>query len=125
MLINLESKVHPFSHHPSYAEIAGLPLAAKLKRMRDPAMRARLLAEQTTNENRFWRPRMLAFDKMFPLGNPPDYEPGPERSVAALGLVQGFCREDVIVQELLEPAAQLRCLRAQFEIHGDPTRSGR
>lgn len=96
MLINLESKVHPFSHHPSYAEIAGLPLAAKLKRMRDPAMRARLLAEQTTNENRFWRPRMLAFDKMFPLGNPPDYEPGPERSVAALAERTGRTGYEVV-----------------------------
>jgi N-acyl-D-amino-acid deacylase len=96
MLINLESKVHPFSHHPSYAEIAGLPLVAKLERMRDPQLRTRLLMEQTTSENRFWRPRMQAFGKMFPLGDPPDYEPGPECSVAAEAARTGRSAHEVV-----------------------------
>jgi N-acyl-D-aspartate/D-glutamate deacylase len=96
MLINLESKIHPFSEHPSYAAIAGLPLAAKLERMRDHGLRARLLAEQTASQNRFWRSRMLAFDKMFPLGNPPDYEPGPERSVAAIAERTGRAAYEVV-----------------------------
>jgi N-acyl-D-aspartate/D-glutamate deacylase len=96
MLINLESKIHPFSEHPSYAAIAGLPLAARLERMRDRGVRARLLAEQTASQNRFWRSRMLAFDKMFPLGNPPDYEPGPERSVAAMAERTGRAAYEVV-----------------------------
>lgn len=96
MLINLESKVHPFSEHPSYAEIASLPLDAKLRRMRDPEFRARLLAEETTSTSRFWRPRMLAFGNMFPLGTPPDYEPAPEQSVAALAKRAGRPEYEVI-----------------------------
>lgn len=96
MLINLESKVHPFSEHPSYAEIASFPLDAKLRRMRDPEFRARLLAEETTSTSRFWRPRMLAFGNMFPLGTPPDYEPAPEQSVAALAKRAGRPEYEVI-----------------------------
>jgi N-acyl-D-aspartate/D-glutamate deacylase len=83
MLINLDSRVHPFSDHPSYRDIASLPLDNKLARLRDPRLRARLLSEQTTSQNRFWRPRMQAFDNMFLLGDPPDYEPEPEKSIQA------------------------------------------
>ena len=83
MLINLDSKIHPFSHRPSYAEIEALPLAAKLDRMRDAGFRARLLAEENTNPSKFWRIRMAQFDNMFVLGDPPDYEPAPESSIAA------------------------------------------
>jgi N-acyl-D-aspartate/D-glutamate deacylase len=96
MLINLESKVHPFSGHPSYAAVAGLPLAGKLERMRDPGFRDRLLAEETASTSRFWRPRMLAFGAMFPLGSPPDYEPAPERSVAAMAARSGRTEYEVI-----------------------------
>jgi N-acyl-D-amino-acid deacylase len=96
MLINLESRVHPFSGHPSYGEIAGFPLEAKLARMRDPGFRARLLDEETASTSRFWRPRMLAFGAMFPLGSPPDYEPGPERSVKAIAAREGRTEYEVI-----------------------------
>jgi N-acyl-D-amino-acid deacylase len=96
MLINLDSKVHPFSEHPSYAEIAALPLAGKLERMRDPGFRARLLAEETASTSRFWRPRMQAFGSMFPLGSPPDYEPAPEQSVAARAARSGRTGHEVV-----------------------------
>lgn len=84
MLINLESKIHPFAEHATYAEVADLPLPAKLLKMRDPDVRARFLSEQVTTSNRFWRERLRTFDRMYLLGDPPDYEPGPERSIATL-----------------------------------------
>ncbi|WP_380877657.1 amidohydrolase [Sphingomonas sp. DBB INV C78] len=96
MLINLESKIHPFSDYPSYAEIAGLPLAGKLARMRDPAFRARMLAEESTSQNRYWRPKMQAWSNMFPLGNPPQYEPGPERSMAAASARTGRTPQEMV-----------------------------
>lgn len=84
MLINLDSKIHPFAEHVTYAGIADLPLPEKLQMMRNPEIRARLLEEQVTSSNRFWRDRLRAFDRMYVLGDPPDYEPGPERSIAML-----------------------------------------
>ena len=75
VLYGLELSFHPFSTCPSYREVEGLPLPQKLARLRDPAMRARLLAEEPVYSN----PNMLAFMRnvanMFVLGDPPDYTP--------------------------------------------------
>jgi N-acyl-D-aspartate/D-glutamate deacylase len=102
MLINLESKIHPFSHHPSFAPLAGLPLAEIVRRMRDPALKARIIAEEPEGMSRWWRRKMATFDAMFRLGNPPDYEPAPERSVAATAAREGRDPLDVTYDMLLE-----------------------
>jgi N-acyl-D-amino-acid deacylase len=75
VLYGLELSFHPFSTCPSYREVKGLPLTQKLARLRDPALRARLLAEEPVYSN----PNMLAFMRnvanMFVLGDPPNYTP--------------------------------------------------
>ena len=75
VLYGLELSFHPFSTCPSYRAVEGLPLPQKLARLRDPAMRARLLAEEPVYSN----PNMLAFMRnvanMFVLGDPPNYTP--------------------------------------------------
>ena len=45
LLFGFELTLNPFSLHPTYQEIAKLPLAERVARLRDPALRARLLAE--------------------------------------------------------------------------------
>ncbi len=90
VLYGLELSFHPFSTCPSYREVEGLPLEVKLARLRDPAMKAKLLAEQPTYRN----PQMLAFmrsvSNMFVLGDPPDYTPPADQRldarVARLGI---------------------------------------
>jgi len=83
VLYGLELSFHPFSTCPSYREVEGLPLEAKLARLRDPAMKAKLLAEQPTYRN----PQMLAFmrnaSNMFVLGDPPNYTPPAEQRLDA------------------------------------------
>jgi N-acyl-D-aspartate/D-glutamate deacylase len=83
VLYGLELSFHPFSTCPSYREVEGLPLEGKLARLRDPAMKAKLLAEQPTYRN----PQMLAFmrgvSNMFVLGDPPDYTPPADQRLDA------------------------------------------
>ena len=83
VLYGLDLSFHPFSTCPSYREVEGLPLEAKLVRLRDPAMKAKLLAEQPTYRN----PQMLAFMRsaanMFVLGDPPDYTPPADQRLDA------------------------------------------
>ena len=45
VLLGLEATFHPFMGFPSYKAIAHLPLAERVARMRDPELRARILAE--------------------------------------------------------------------------------
>ena len=70
---------------PAFGEIAGLPLEPNRSRaLRDPAFRARLLAERRAPGAAAGR-RLVDFARLFPLGDVPDYEPPPERSIAAPG----------------------------------------
>ena len=101
VLYGLELSFHPFSTCPSYREVEGLPLEGKLARLRDPAMKAKLLAEQPTYRN----PQMLAFmrsvSNMFVLGDPPDYTPPADQRLdgraAKLGITPLELAYDLLV----------------------------
>ena len=103
VLYGLELSFHPFSTCPSYRAVEGLPLPQKLARLRDPAMRARLLAEEPVYSN----PQMLAFMRnvgnMYVLGDPPDYTPPADRRLdaraAALGLSPLELAYDLLVAD--------------------------
>src|SRR5262249_48126776 len=48
LLVGLQSKVHPFTAHESYRALLHLPFAERVRTMRDPAVRSRMLAEEVT-----------------------------------------------------------------------------
>jgi N-acyl-D-amino-acid deacylase len=88
LLMGLESTVHPFFRNRAYAEVADLPLDRRVERMREPEVRRRILDEPPPPRG-YANLYATAFHRLFPLGDPPDYEPGPERSVAALAARRG------------------------------------
>ncbi len=103
MLYGLQSSLHPFITHPTYrSELAGLPLAERVASLRTPAVRARLLAEEPGTDNAIARVLMSNWAFIFPLGDPPDYEPAPEASVAATAAREGQRPEEVVYDWLLE-----------------------
>ena len=83
LLFGLESSVHPFIANPTYRRIADLPLTERVARMRTPEVRAAILAEQI-DVGGFANHLLRSFHKLFPLGDPPDYEPTADASVAAV-----------------------------------------
>jgi N-acyl-D-aspartate/D-glutamate deacylase len=101
LLMGLEGKVHPFLYHRSYQELAKLPLAERVARLRDPAVRRRILDEKVAHGNPMVAFVAQSFHKLFPLGDPPDYEPGPEKSVAAMAQREGRTPEEVAYDLLL------------------------
>lgn len=102
LLLGLESTFHPFLFHPSYAEIAALPHAERVRALRDPARRARILAEKPAADLPIIQYIAASFHKLFPLGDPPDYEPAPEQSVAAIAKREGRAPAAVAYDLLLE-----------------------
>ena len=82
VLFGFEISQNPFMDRPGWREISGLPFEARVARLRDPAFRARILAEKGTSGESFAR-RITRWERIFPLGDPPDYEPAPEHSIAA------------------------------------------
>jgi N-acyl-D-aspartate/D-glutamate deacylase len=87
LLLGLECTLHPLLTNPVYREIAALPLAERVAAMRDPAFKARVLeADAALPEG---GRLILGFDKMFELGDPPDYEPDESTSIAARAAREG------------------------------------
>ncbi|MGI9579207.1 MAG: N-acyl-D-amino-acid deacylase family protein, partial [Microthrixaceae bacterium] len=87
-LFGWESTIHPFVTHDAYRAIADLPLAERVARLRTPQVREAILSEEV-NVGGFAQMVLTSFHKLFPLGDPPDYEPAPEASVAAIAKREG------------------------------------
>ncbi len=104
LVLGLQATLHPFMTKPSYLAIAQLPLAERVARMRDPALRARILAEPFDalpgRIPDFIVNVLARLDRVFALGDPPDYEPPPEASVAARAASLG-CDPLALMYELL------------------------
>jgi N-acyl-D-aspartate/D-glutamate deacylase len=100
LMFGFELSQHPFLTRPSYVEVTGLPLPERIAALRDPARRARILAEQT--DDAALKARLNNWDKIFPLGDPPEYEPPPERSVAAMAAARGMTPEALCYDLMLE-----------------------
>jgi hypothetical protein len=77
VLNGLQSSIHPFVLHQGYRAIADLPLDERVRLLRDPAVRERILAEKIEAPTPLIAYILQAFHKLFPLGDPPDYEPAP------------------------------------------------
>ena len=101
LLMGLESSIHPFVVRKAYQALAHLPLEERVARMRDPEVRASIVDDDTPLASPMVRFMTSAFHKLFPLGDPPDYEPGPEASVAAIAQREGRRPVDVAYDMLL------------------------
>ena len=102
MLFGLQSSLHPFSTHPTYRSLASLPLPERVARLRLPEVRDALLAEQPATENAIALALMTRWGQIFPLGDPPDYEPAAATSVGAVAEREGRRPEEVVLDWLLE-----------------------
>lgn len=102
LLLGLQGTLCPFTAHPSYQEIAAWPLDRKVAAMRDPAFRKRLLVEEPDPGLARIARRVMAFERIFPLGDPPDYEPPRERSIASLARRLGRPPAEIAYDLLLE-----------------------
>jgi len=90
VLHGLQSSFHAFVGHPTWkAELADLDHAALLARLRDPAVKAQLLAEKSLIKGGLMQDLPTLMGQVFPLGDLPNYEPLPEDSVAGIARARG------------------------------------
>jgi N-acyl-D-amino-acid deacylase len=102
MLFGLQSSLHPFSTHKTYRALANLPLAERVARLSQPEVREALVSEGASTGNMIAKTLMSRWNQMFPLGDPPDYEPPASASVAAVAAREGRSPEEVVLDWLLE-----------------------
>ena len=102
LVIGLELSGNPFVMYPSYREIADLPLAERVAEMRKPEVRERILADHPSGEGHPLMFAAQAFEWMFPLGDPPDYEPPRSESIASRARARGVSPQEEAYDRLLD-----------------------
>jgi len=102
MLLGLEGSQNPFSGCKSYREIAHLPLAERVRIMRDAEFRAKLLAEDPKEFSTFPLFHRMSYAQMFRFGHPANYTPREEDSIAAIAAREGRTPQEVAYDIMLE-----------------------
>ncbi|MFL5283713.1 MAG: amidohydrolase family protein [Rhodopila sp.] len=102
VLLGLAGSQNPFSGTPTYKETAHLPVAERARRMQDPAVRARILNEDPAAGSTFPLFHRMSYEFMFRFGNPPNYQPRLEDSIAAIAAREGRSAPEVAYDLLVE-----------------------
>jgi N-acyl-D-aspartate/D-glutamate deacylase len=103
ILTGHQTEANQFRNRPAYLEIENLPLPERVERMKDPNVRARILGPERDDSAGFGSMLDSEFmlKKIFPLGDPPDYEPGPEQSIWAIAEREGRKADEVLYDYML------------------------
>ncbi len=96
LMLGLQASMNPFIGNPAYMEIASLPLEERVAALRDDDRRAAVLAAAEGTNGLF------GFENIYVLGDPPDYEPKPENSVAAYAERAGVSPQEMAYSLILE-----------------------
>lgn len=112
VMMGIGTALNPFTVRPTYKKLESLPIEEQRRGLRDPQVRAQILAETPSEAEidklgQFRQVVAKAFDKFFVMGNPPDYEPGPEKSVLAIAKREGRTPEEVAYDYILEDGQYL------------------
>ncbi|HVC56484.1 MAG TPA: amidohydrolase family protein [Stellaceae bacterium] len=108
LIMGIASSFNPFSIRPSYVALDALPPQERLRRMRDPDMRRQLLSEEPSERQlaRLSQARqdmVGRWDRMYVMaGATPDYEPTPEKSIAAIAARGNSSPQEVVYDYLTE-----------------------
>ena len=104
ILTGHQTEANQFLNRPAYLEIKDLPLAERVKRLKDADVRARILGPERDDSEGFGSmlDNEFMLKKIFPLGDPPDYEPGPEQSIWAIAKREGKKADEVLYDYMLQ-----------------------
>lgn len=101
VMLGWELSWHPFMAYPSCAALADLPREERVEQLRRPEIRAAILSEKPETDSEFVDRLSTRFDQLYLLGDPPNYEPGPNDSVAALADRSGVSATEVAYDAMM------------------------
>ncbi len=101
MLIGFQTDYHPFAGKAAYQEIAHLPLTERVEELRKPERRAAITGEKIEYSDPMQAYVNSSFNKLFPMGEPPNYEPSEDQSVAAMAEREGVSPEEKLYDLML------------------------
>ncbi len=103
LLFGFEATLNPFMLAPAWAELRDLPTAERTARLQRPDVRRALLDDMAVDRHGSLIGSRLIdrFELMYPLGDPPDYEPDVSSSVAAVAAREGRSPAEVAYDLML------------------------
>lgn len=102
VLHGLQSSFHAFVGHPTWrAELAELEHDELVTRMLDPSVKAQILSEESLITSGPMHDLSALMGQVFALGEKPNYEPGPEDSIAGIAQQQGLDPMEVMYDLLV------------------------
>ncbi|HEY7072330.1 MAG TPA: amidohydrolase family protein [Acidimicrobiales bacterium] len=119
ILLGWDTTANPFLFHQTWQAIAGLPREERLARLRTPEVREAMLAENPQLEG-IAAFLTSSYHKLFPLGDPPEYEPAPSESLKAVAAREGTTPETLAYDHMLSDGGRgLLYLPLLGYAHGD------
>jgi N-acyl-D-aspartate/D-glutamate deacylase len=94
--------IHPFGRFPSFLPLTEMDPKQWPKYLNDPDFKARLLSESDPNEDVFSIVLNDCWDNTYVLGNPPNYEPDPNDSIAKMAERAGRDPKELAYEIMLE-----------------------
>jgi N-acyl-D-aspartate/D-glutamate deacylase len=101
-MISHEMTLHPFCATAPYKALAHLSFDEKIAELRKPEVRAAILNAEFRPNPGSLSSMMRRFDRIFVLGDPPNYEPSPRDSMAAMATRRGIRPEELTYDLMLE-----------------------
>jgi N-acyl-D-amino-acid deacylase len=107
VMMGIGTALNPFTVRPTYKALESLPIEEQRKRLLDPELRRKILAEKPDDAevaklSQFRQLVTTRWDKFFTMDDPPDYEPGPERSVAAIAARTNHTPDEIAYDYIVE-----------------------
>ena len=100
LILGLNTSLNPFSIRPAFKALEHLSPEERLARLRDPEVRRAIINDDVSPDLLNILPPLqqqiaTRWDRMYILGDPPNYEPEYERSVAAIAEKRGCSPSEV------------------------------
>jgi N-acyl-D-aspartate/D-glutamate deacylase len=103
VLLGMQGTLNPFASHDAVLAIRDRPLAERIATMRNPQFRAAVLEQcDAVRQKHPLARNIMNFELIFPLGDPPDYEPTLDQSIASVARRARREPADVAYDLLLE-----------------------
>jgi N-acyl-D-aspartate/D-glutamate deacylase len=97
VLYGWRASSHPFHFHAAWRDTAALPIEQRIARLRDPQVRAQLLAEVVNIPDERAAFMLRSFNKMYRVDPAaPNYEPAPHEHAAAVAAARGVSPFEVV-----------------------------
>lgn len=97
-LIGHQTEVHPLAACPTFAALLELSFEDRIEKLREPDTKQKILAEASPETSML----LAQLGRMFPMGDPPNYEPSYDDSIEAVARRAGVDAIELMYDRMLD-----------------------